>query len=128
MRDYLEAIGWNKQPPVPSLPDDVVSRTRDKYLEAYRRLTGRDTGVGLSSVSRPMQTFAMMRDDLLALVQQMIDRGIRFEDAQREFEKTFIARALTKTNYNVCKAAKMTGLHRNTLSRKIAEYKIKKSA
>ena len=70
----------------------------------------------------------MMRDDLLALVQQMIDRGIRFEDAQKEFEKTFISRALTKTNYNVCKAAKMTGLHRNTLSRKISEYKIKKTA
>jgi phosphoribosylaminoimidazole-succinocarboxamide synthase len=42
VRDYLEAIRWNKQPPVPSLPDDVVARTRDKYLDAYRRLTGRD--------------------------------------------------------------------------------------
>jgi phosphoribosylaminoimidazole-succinocarboxamide synthase len=42
VRDYLEAIRWNKQPPVPSLPDDVVLRTRDKYLEAFRRLTGRD--------------------------------------------------------------------------------------
>jgi phosphoribosylaminoimidazole-succinocarboxamide synthase len=42
VRDYLEAIHWNKQPPVPSLPDDVVSRTRDKYLDAFRRLTGRD--------------------------------------------------------------------------------------
>jgi phosphoribosylaminoimidazole-succinocarboxamide synthase len=41
VRDHLEAIGWNKQPPVPSLPDDVVTRTRDKYLEAYERLTGR---------------------------------------------------------------------------------------
>ncbi len=41
VRDYLESIRWNKQPPVPSLPPDVVSRTRDKYLEAYRRLTGR---------------------------------------------------------------------------------------
>ncbi len=40
VRDYLESIGWNKQPPVPSLPDDVVARTRDKYLEAFRRLTG----------------------------------------------------------------------------------------
>jgi phosphoribosylaminoimidazole-succinocarboxamide synthase len=39
VRDHLEAIGWNKQPPVPSLPDDVVMRTREKYLEAYRRLT-----------------------------------------------------------------------------------------
>jgi len=42
VRDYLEQIHWNKQPPVPSLPDDVVAKTRDKYLEAYRRLTGRE--------------------------------------------------------------------------------------
>ena len=41
VRDYLESIRWNKQPPVPSLPDDVVARTRDKYLDAYARLTGR---------------------------------------------------------------------------------------
>jgi DNA-binding NtrC family response regulator len=70
----------------------------------------------------------MMRDDLASLVQQMLDRGILFDDAQREFERTFIQRALSKTNFNVCKAARMTGLHRNTLSRKIAEYKIKKTA
>jgi DNA-binding NtrC family response regulator len=70
----------------------------------------------------------MLRDDLAALVQQMIDRGIRFEDAQQEFERTFIARALLQTNFNVCKAAKMTGLHRNTLSRKMTAYKIKKTA
>jgi phosphoribosylaminoimidazole-succinocarboxamide synthase len=42
VRDYLESIQWNKQPPVPSLPPDVVSRTREKYLDAYRRLTGAD--------------------------------------------------------------------------------------
>jgi phosphoribosylaminoimidazole-succinocarboxamide synthase len=42
VRDYLEQIRWNKQPPVPSLPDDVVMRTREKYLEAYRRLTGKE--------------------------------------------------------------------------------------
>jgi phosphoribosylaminoimidazole-succinocarboxamide synthase len=41
VRDHLEQIGWNKQPPVPALPDDVVARTSEKYLEAYRRLTGR---------------------------------------------------------------------------------------
>ena len=40
VRDHLEAIGWNKQPPVPSLPDEVVAKTRLKYLEAYRRITG----------------------------------------------------------------------------------------
>jgi phosphoribosylaminoimidazole-succinocarboxamide synthase len=42
VRDYLEGIRWNKQPPVPSLPDEVVSRTRDKYIEAFRRLTGQE--------------------------------------------------------------------------------------
>ena len=42
VRDYLEQIRWNKQPPVPSLPDEVVARTRQKYIEAYRRLTGKE--------------------------------------------------------------------------------------
>src|SRR5262245_52033126 len=42
VRDYLEDIRWNKQPPVPSLPDEVVMRTREKYVEAYRRLTGKE--------------------------------------------------------------------------------------
>jgi phosphoribosylaminoimidazole-succinocarboxamide synthase len=40
VRDYLERIRWNKQPPVPSLPDDVIARTREKYVEAFSRLTG----------------------------------------------------------------------------------------
>jgi phosphoribosylaminoimidazole-succinocarboxamide synthase len=40
VRDYLESIGWNKQPPGPQLPPDVVERTRAKYLEAYRLLAG----------------------------------------------------------------------------------------
>ncbi len=42
VRDYLEEIRWNKQPPVPSLPAEVVQRTREKYIEACRRLTGKD--------------------------------------------------------------------------------------
>ena len=41
VRDYLETVGWNKQAPAPALPDHVVARTQDKYLEAYRLLTGR---------------------------------------------------------------------------------------
>ncbi|WP_158793837.1 phosphoribosylaminoimidazolesuccinocarboxamide synthase [Granulicella sp. L60] len=41
VRDYLEAIHWNKQAPAPALPDEVVSRTREKYLEAFRLITGR---------------------------------------------------------------------------------------
>jgi phosphoribosylaminoimidazole-succinocarboxamide synthase len=42
VRDYLERIRWNKQPPVPALPDDVVAKTREKYVEAFRRLTGQE--------------------------------------------------------------------------------------
>ena len=42
VRDYLEEIRWNKQPPVPSLPDDVIQRTRDKYVEAFRVLSGNE--------------------------------------------------------------------------------------
>jgi phosphoribosylaminoimidazole-succinocarboxamide synthase len=40
VRDYLERIGWNKQPPAPALPPDVVAGTREKYREAYQRVTG----------------------------------------------------------------------------------------
>jgi phosphoribosylaminoimidazole-succinocarboxamide synthase len=41
VRDYLESIAWNKQPPAPALPDDVARRTSEKYQEAYSALTGR---------------------------------------------------------------------------------------
>lgn len=40
VRDYLEKVRWNKQPPAPALPDDVAHKTSEKYVEAYRRLTG----------------------------------------------------------------------------------------
>ena len=40
VRDYLETLTWDKRPPGPSLPAEVVERTREKYLEAFRRLTG----------------------------------------------------------------------------------------
>ncbi len=42
VRDYLEEIRWNKQPPVPTLPDEVIRRTREKYIDAYRLLSGRE--------------------------------------------------------------------------------------
>lgn len=42
VRDYLEAIRWNKQPPAPSLPDDVARKTSEKYIQAYRILAGRE--------------------------------------------------------------------------------------
>ncbi len=44
VRDYLESIGWSKQPPAPELPPEVVAATRSKYREAYWRLTGHELG------------------------------------------------------------------------------------
>lgn len=42
VRDYLLGIGWNKEPPIPNLPDEVVANTSARYVEAYRLLTGRE--------------------------------------------------------------------------------------
>ena len=41
VRDYLESIGWDKEPPVPELPEEIVQRTSERYLEAYKRLVGK---------------------------------------------------------------------------------------
>ena len=45
VRDYLEAIGWDKKPPAPHLPDEIVEKTRKRYLEAYKRITGQELNV-----------------------------------------------------------------------------------
>jgi phosphoribosylaminoimidazole-succinocarboxamide synthase len=45
LRDYLESIHWNKKPPAPHLPEDVIAKTRSKYLEALRAITGSDYGL-----------------------------------------------------------------------------------
>ena len=65
-----------------------------------------------------------MKDQLEGLVVQMVDRGILFDEAVGEFEKRFIKRILERAGGNQCRAAKMLGIHRNTLSRKIGEYKL----
>jgi DNA-binding NtrC family response regulator len=69
-----------------------------------------------------------VRDQLDKLVQEMLDKGILYEDARREFEKMFISRALQRSKGNVGDAAGMLGIHRNTVARKITEYRIKRSA
>ncbi|MGB9465101.1 MAG: helix-turn-helix domain-containing protein [Candidatus Acidiferrum sp.] len=65
-----------------------------------------------------------MKDQLEGLVIQMVDRGILFDEAVEEFEKRFIKRVLDRTNGNQSRAAQVLGIHRNTLSRKIGEYKL----
>ncbi len=69
-----------------------------------------------------------MREQLEHLVEEMVTRGIRYEDAHREFEKRFIAQALQKSDGNLCRAAGILGMHRNTLSRKIAEHRLRRGA
>ena len=65
-----------------------------------------------------------MKDQLEGLVSQMVDKGILFDEAVGEFEKRFIKRVLDRTNGNQSRAAQVLGIHRNTLSRKIDEYKL----
>lgn len=68
-----------------------------------------------------------MREQLDSLVQQMIDRGVRYDDARREFEKVFITRALQRSSGSVGEAAELLGIHRNTVARKMSEYRIKRT-
>lgn len=67
-----------------------------------------------------------MRETLDHLVEEMVAKGLHYEDAHREFEKRFIAHVLAKVEGNLCKAADLLGIHRNTLSRKIAEYRLRR--
>jgi DNA-binding NtrC family response regulator len=60
-------------------------------------------------------------------VDEMVAKGIRYDDARQEFERRFISRALARSEGKVGRAAKMIGLHRNTLSRKVTEYRLKRT-
>jgi DNA-binding NtrC family response regulator len=68
----------------------------------------------------------MISERLQKLVEDMVERGVQFDDAVREFERRFITLVLTRSDGRVVKAAESLGMHRNTLSRKITEFKIKR--
>ena len=59
------------------------------------------------------------------LVTEMVTRGLHYNDAQREFDKRFISCVIEKSDGNLCKAADVLGVHRNTLARKMKEMKIR---
>jgi Fis family transcriptional regulator, factor for inversion stimulation protein len=67
-----------------------------------------------------------VRERLERLVAEMVERGILFEDALLAFERTFIVRVLERTDGNLSEAARELRIHRNTLSRKMAEHHLKK--
>jgi DNA-binding NtrC family response regulator len=70
----------------------------------------------------------VISDRLERLVEEMVDRSVRFDDALKEFEKRFIARVLNQCDGSLTKTACTLGMHRNTLTRKMGEYKIKRRA
>ena len=69
----------------------------------------------------------MISERLEKLVEDMVAKGVHFDDAVREFEKRFIARVLGKCDGSLTRTADILGMHRNTLTRKMVEYKIKRS-
>ena len=69
-----------------------------------------------------------LKDQLEHLVDELVAKGVRYDDAQREFEKKFITQVLVKADGNLGRAADLLGMHRNTLSRKVAEYRLKRNA
>jgi DNA-binding NtrC family response regulator len=69
-----------------------------------------------------------VRDSLERLVSEMLDKGVPYEDVRRELEKLSITRALQRTKGSQGEAAELLGVHRNTIARKIAEYRIKRSS
>ena len=68
-----------------------------------------------------------MKDQLESLVGQLVERGILLDEAVNEFEKKFIKRVLENLKGNQSRAAKVLGIHRNTLSRKVGEYKLERA-
>ena len=70
----------------------------------------------------------MISDRLDKLVEEMVDRGVHFEDAVHEFEKRFISEVLGRCEGSLTKTAGTRGMHRNTLTRKMCEYKVKRHA
>ena len=65
-----------------------------------------------------------MKQQLDSLISEMVEKGILFPEARREFEKRFIARVLQHHRGNLTKAARDLRIHRNTLGKKIDEYKL----
>jgi DNA-binding NtrC family response regulator len=68
----------------------------------------------------------MISDRLERLVEEMVATGVHFEDAVREFEKRFISRVLRNCDGSLTKTSDVLGIHRNTLTRKITAYKLKR--
>ena len=70
----------------------------------------------------------MISERLDRLISEMDEKGVRFEDAVREFEKRYICKVLDRCDGSLTKASRALGIHRNTLTRKLAVYKIRRKS
>ena len=91
-----------------------------------RRGDAREVPRSLPASHRTRPVMAM-REQLERLIDEMVTKGVRYDDAQREFEKKFIAQVLVQAEGNLGRAADLLGMHRNTLSRKMSEYRLKRN-
>lgn len=67
-----------------------------------------------------------MRDRLQQLIAEMVEKGIRYDEARREFDRQFLTRVVSHCEGNLGKAATLLGVHRNTLTRRMQELKIRR--
>lgn len=72
-----------------------------------------------------MSPASALRELLEALVEALVTRGVPYDEARQAFEKRYIERALEEAEGSVSGAADVMGVHRNTVTRKMAEYRIK---
>ena len=68
-----------------------------------------------------------MREKLDRLIDEMLTKGVLYDDAKQAIEQRFISRALSRSKGKLGRAADLLGIHRNTLSRKIAAYRLKRT-
>lgn len=70
----------------------------------------------------------IIRERLVALIEEMLDGKIMLDEARDEFEKLYIQNALIRNNNHLSRTATILGIHRNTLSKRVAEYKEQEKA
>jgi DNA-binding NtrC family response regulator len=78
-------------------------------------------------MSQTTKELPRLKDRLEAICIEMLDRGILYREALDQFEKTFISEILKRNDGNLVRTASTLGIHRNTLSKRIARYNGKKS-
>jgi len=118
VRDYLETLKWDKRP--------RPSCRRTSWRGPARSTARRTSGWRNASYRRDQarnEEHSSVKQQMDMLVSEMIDKGILFSEARREFEKRFIFRVLQRHKGNLSRAAKDLRIHRNTLGKKLEEFK-----